>query len=150
VYPLKGDRPQEIGSAITYGRRYALVAVLNLRVAEDDDDAQRAEAEADLTPSQRAQGGARRSAQRTSRPSRPRAAPPAMDEEGGAEERPTPHNPDAPASKAARNKVFAVVKDLGYTVRAEYLEYVNRVLARHQSGPVGSTNDLTQEQAGWV
>jgi len=46
--------------------------------------------------------------------------------------------------------VFASVGDLDYTTREQRMEFVNRVLARHQAGPVGSSNDLTQEQAGWV
>jgi hypothetical protein len=34
--PATGD-PQEIGSAMTYGRRYNIVALLNLRTESDDD-----------------------------------------------------------------------------------------------------------------
>ena len=40
-YPLPaGGTPQEIGSAITYARRYALCAVTGLAPGGDDDDAQ--------------------------------------------------------------------------------------------------------------
>lgn len=43
-YPLPaGGSPQEIGSAITYARRYALCAVTGLAPAGDDDDATAAE-----------------------------------------------------------------------------------------------------------
>jgi ERF superfamily protein len=43
-YPLPGTgTPQQIGSAITYARRYTLTAVLGIAPAEDDDDAQAAE-----------------------------------------------------------------------------------------------------------
>ena len=34
--------PQEIGSAITYQRRYAIVSILNLNIGDDDDDATKA------------------------------------------------------------------------------------------------------------
>jgi len=38
VFPLpETDDPQKIGSAITYGRRYNLTALLNLRFDDDDD-----------------------------------------------------------------------------------------------------------------
>jgi hypothetical protein len=43
-YPLPSSgSPQEIGSAITYARRYALCAVTGLAPGGDDDDAQAAE-----------------------------------------------------------------------------------------------------------
>ena len=42
VYPLSTyDRPQEMGSAITYARRYALTSLLS--IAADDDDGQAAQ-----------------------------------------------------------------------------------------------------------
>ena len=37
-YPLPSGRPQEVGSAITYARRYALMAVTGVFPAEEDDD----------------------------------------------------------------------------------------------------------------
>jgi hypothetical protein len=142
-YPLKGERPQEIGSSMTYARRYLLVSVLNLRVAEDDDDAQATEERAQLSPSQQVQAarGPRKTVER--KPPRPRQAPP-----------PTPDtaaDEGAVRTEQQRKKVFALVStELGYGERAQYLEYVNNVLARHEAGPVGSTNELTVEQAGWV
>lgn len=42
VPPNDGKSPQALGSAITYGRRYALAAILGL-VADEDDDAEAAE-----------------------------------------------------------------------------------------------------------
>lgn len=41
-YPLPNVSSQATGSAITYARRYALDAVLNITPAEDDDDAEQA------------------------------------------------------------------------------------------------------------
>lgn len=37
MWPLKGDTPMQQGSAVTYGRRYSLLAVTGV-VSEDDDD----------------------------------------------------------------------------------------------------------------
>ena len=54
-----GDSAQSVGSAITYGKRYALSAVLGL-VAEDDDDG--ASASASPAPRQRAQAPAPKAA----------------------------------------------------------------------------------------
>lgn len=42
-YPLPNSAPQEIGSAITYARRYALAAVTGVAPGGDDDDAQKAQ-----------------------------------------------------------------------------------------------------------
>lgn len=43
TYPLREyDRPQEMGSALTYARRYSLTALLGI-AAEEDDDGQAAE-----------------------------------------------------------------------------------------------------------
>ena len=60
-YPLpQTGTPQEIGSAITYARRYCLCAVTGIAPDDDDDDAQAAEAAAKKaargTPPQRAAG----------------------------------------------------------------------------------------------
>lgn len=51
LYPLpSGGSPQEIGSAITYARRYALCAVTGLAPGGDDDDARSAQQRADGLP----------------------------------------------------------------------------------------------------
>lgn len=39
AYPLNGNTPQEIGSSITYARRYTLCAVTGVAPDEDDDGA---------------------------------------------------------------------------------------------------------------
>lgn len=41
LFPIDKElSPQDIGKAITYGRRYNLVALLNLKIVGEDDDAQ--------------------------------------------------------------------------------------------------------------
>ena len=50
-YPLpESGTPQQIGSAITYARRYCLTAVLGIAPVEDDDDGQAAEQAATWRP----------------------------------------------------------------------------------------------------
>jgi len=46
-YPLTGSTPQQIGSAITYGRRYCLCAVTGVAPEDDDDGARAAGAQAE-------------------------------------------------------------------------------------------------------
>lgn len=47
VYPANlTGKPQEIGSAITYAKRYALCAMLGLIVADEDDDGNKANSQA--------------------------------------------------------------------------------------------------------
>lgn len=139
VYPLKGERPQDIGSAITYGRRYALVAVLNLRVAEDDDDAQAAEERSQLSPSAQAQASRPRKASAQRAPARPRQAP-APVPEGGAQT----------LSRARQSAMFAALGELGLTEREPIMEYVNETLAKHGATAVVSSKELSDESAGWV
>jgi hypothetical protein len=143
-YPLAGDSPQKRGGEITFARRYALVAVLNLRVAGDDDEAQASEDRAAMSPSQQAQQGRapRKAAQRTQ--PRPRQAP--------------PQTPDvAPAegprmmSDDQRKKLFAAMGEAGVgNERQHYQAYINETLASHGAEPVESSTKLTFEQAGWV
>lgn len=55
VYPLpEPGRPQEMGSAITYARRYALCAVTGVAPEEDDDNAAAAEQSASQRESKQA------------------------------------------------------------------------------------------------
>lgn len=49
AYPLVGSTPQQIGSAITYARRYALAAVTGV-AADDDDDGELASTTSAATP----------------------------------------------------------------------------------------------------
>ena len=43
-FPLYGQKAQEIGSSVTYARRYSIVSLLSLNVDEDDDGNQANEA----------------------------------------------------------------------------------------------------------
>ena len=52
-YPLPNGKPQDVGSAITYARRYALCAVTGVAPGGDDDDAQKAQKAEPATVSKR-------------------------------------------------------------------------------------------------
>lgn len=52
MVPAKND-PQGLGSAITYQKRYALAAVLGLKLAEEDDDGNAASGKSRQTPTPR-------------------------------------------------------------------------------------------------
>ena len=146
MYPLAGDTPQKIGSAITYARRYALVALLNLRVANDDDDAAATEEQAQLSPSEQAKAGRtpRKPAQRA--PARPREAPAPTVEASRAPD------PNGPMTERQRGKFFATLGEAGYAERESIKAYVNavRLHADPELAPVESTRELTYAEAGWV
>lgn len=52
-YPLPQSSPQEIGSAVTYARRYALCAVTGVAPGGDDDDAGKAQEARNNRPARR-------------------------------------------------------------------------------------------------
>lgn len=56
AYPLPNATPQQVGSAITYARRYCLCAVTGV-APDDDDDGQAAQQSSTSTPSQPASQG---------------------------------------------------------------------------------------------
>jgi hypothetical protein len=69
TYPLREyGRPQEMGSALTYARRYSLTALLGI-AAEEDDDGQAAQ-----------QGNPREETARTPPPTKPKSTPKAAPE----------------------------------------------------------------------
>jgi hypothetical protein len=139
IWPVRGDTPQAQGGGLTYARRYALVAMLNLRVSEDDD-ALAAEAErAAMTPSERMKASQSPSkAVAAPRKPRPRpATPPPVDGQKG-----------LPANVRAR--FFATLAEIGLTDREPIMAYVNETLAKHNAQPVESSTELTPESAGWV
>ena len=59
-YPLPTGKPQDIGSAITYARRYALTAVTGVAPGGDDDDAAAAQKAAQARPESKAPAGWRK------------------------------------------------------------------------------------------
>lgn len=123
-YPLTGNQPQQIGSAITYGRRYLLGCMTGV-VTDDDDDGHLAQ---EAATKKRAK--AETSEPRTQTMSRPK---PAEKTPGG-------------ASPAQVRMIGALMSQLGLTDRNDALRYVADVIGRE----VGSRNDLSGQEASQV
>ena len=64
VYPIQEGRPQDVGSALTYARRYALCAVLGLVVSGDDDDARTAQENASTGRTEPVEAGSQMQAEK--------------------------------------------------------------------------------------
>ena len=79
-YPLGAGKPQEMGSAITYARRYALLAVTGIAAEDDDDDGQGG------TGTAQRGGGKQGKPREESTVSRNPSAPALPAEQGGAKE----------------------------------------------------------------
>lgn len=100
--PINGATPQQIGSSLTYMRRYLLGCMTGV-VTDDDDDGQLAE---QAKPRKRASAPAQRQ------------APPPPDDDGNG------------ISKAQLGKIGALMGELGITERAEALGYVKGCIGR--------------------
>lgn len=147
TWPLKlSENPQQMGSAVTYGRRYALLAVLGI-VSEDEDDdgnaangqryAQRAPASRQAPRETQAAGQGQPTAQRAQRPASSRP--------------PLPGETDKMTPKQ-QGMLHALFGKVDMTDRADRMQYVNEVLAE-SVGPdrqVASSAELTKREAGLV
>lgn len=143
TWPLKGDTPMQQGSAVTYGRRYSLLAVTGV-VAEDDDDdggaasgrnyAQRAQSK----PREQAAEPNGRTAQRAAQ--RPRGQRPALPGE----------DPNGPVGQDQHRHMHALWRELGYDGddnREQRLEITAKILGLEQ---LNSSTDITRGQADIV
>lgn len=131
LYPVKGETPMQQGSAITYGRRYALLAVTGV-VAEDEDDDGRAAV--GHHTAQRATHGrqpaGQATAQRAPRPRSATDAPPLPGESAG-------------ITEPQRKHIFALLGERGITDRDQRLAGISKVVGRQ----IASTNELTSAEA---
>ncbi len=136
-YPLKlSENPQHMGSAITYARRYVLLAVTGVAAEDEDDDGDRASGRrmAQRAPqASRAPTGERPNAQRAARPARSDSAPA------------LPGEPDK-ATQKQMGMMHALFGEIEMTSREDRLRYVSEVLGRE----VGSSGDITKREAGQV
>lgn len=158
-YPLPASSPQTIGGAITYARRYCLLAVTGAAPDEDDDDAQAAEdaarAQRRRPPETRADGSAT-DAELTRmaygrEPGTERFTVPPPDEDRWQGEPGEPLSPpaeDAPGSIGPQQKtrMFAMFAGLKMRDKAAQLAFIETVTGVQ----VGSRNDLSYRQAGDV
>lgn len=133
-YPLKlSDNPQQMGSAITYARRYVLLSLTGVAAEDEDDDG-------------RAAGGARGTAQRANTPATRTAA--AGKPAGRTAQRgqhaapPLPSDGPQPYTPAQRAKLMAVFGQLGIDDRTERLDICSRIVGRELS----SANELLLDE----
>lgn len=146
-YPLKlSENPQHMGSAITYARRYVLLALTGVAADDEDDDGTAA--------------NGHRYAQRTA-PTRRQAS---RDAEPAQPDRPTAQRAQRPASRpplpgetdtmtrAQQGKMHALFGQVDITDRDDRMQYVNEILAEKISPDrqVGSSSELTKAEAGHV
>lgn len=171
-FPILGDSPMKYGSAITYGRRYALLAVTGVVAEDEDDDGQAFE-----------EGVQRRPPSGRARQARPAQAPgatrrhagpapagrgttpplPGDDEEPpvggedtaqeGAQGPIDRARPDAPGTIERRQvtRIQTVFGELGFKGdenRDNRLDIVRRIL--RLDAPPASTTDLSHEQGETV
>lgn len=146
VWPLKlSDNPQQMGSATTYGRRYALLSVLGIVAEDEDDDGGTA--------------GGQRYAQRAA-PAR-RTTQPAPEDQPTAQraQRPAGARPALPGEKTAdrmtpsqQGMMHGLFKTVDMTDRDDRMKYVNEVLAAAvgEDRQVASSAELTKREAGLV
>jgi hypothetical protein len=129
-YPIFGDnKPQEFGKAITYGRRYALCAVVGLTPDKEDSEGKPVTAAAMR----------RKPAAKTAEPVDPDAVPAA----------PLPGEPVNMMTRPQQGRIFALLKDLGIS-DMDRGPTVNRILTEAGQPNVSSFKELTIVTAGHV
>jgi hypothetical protein len=132
-YPLKlSDNPQQMGSAITYARRYVLLSLTGVAAEDEDDDGQSA--------------SGRRTAQRATQPDR---------EPTQASERPTaqraqrPAGPPLPGERTdgitpqQQSLLHVLLGKVGKSNREDGLSYIGGVLKRE----ITTTKELSKADA---
>jgi len=151
-YPLpQSGSPQEIGSAITYARRYCLCSVTGVAPEEDDDDGAAASAGSRPKTAQRRPAGRQaersdpgpqqarptpRTAQRTAQPQ----GPPLPGEAGY--DQPTPLESPSLITSAQQKKLHATLADLNCADRDRGLRLIGVIVGR----PIESTKELTKDE----
>ncbi|MET8265962.1 ERF family protein [Micromonospora arida] len=136
-WPLKlSDNPQQMGSATTYGRRYALLAVTGIAAEDEDDDGQAA--------------SGTRTAQRQQRQQRPQPAPTgqatAQRAQRPAAGPPLPGENANGITDAQQRKLHASLRDAGKADREAGLTFIGGVVGRQ----ITSTKDLSAAEASRV
>lgn len=144
TWPIGKQAPQAMGSGVTYGRRYALLAVTGIAAKDDDDDGN-VQQPASRVRSDRA-GGA--TAQRSSPPTRGERSRPS---EQPAPPTPpaSPPSPPAPGPDVKQRRMFAQFRDLGLGEKEDRearLGLVTKMLGRQ----IGSVSDLSAGEVDGV
>lgn len=147
VWPLKlSENPQQMGSATTYGRRYALLAVLGIVAEDEDDDGNAASGQ---RYAQRAP--ASRQAPRETEPAA-QGQPTAQRAQRAAGGRPALPGETNKMTPSQQGMMHALFKKVDMTDRDDRMKYVNEVLADAvgEERQVASSAELTKKEAGYV
>ncbi|MCZ7434786.1 ERF family protein [Micromonospora sp. WMMC241] len=133
-YPLKlAENPQQMGSAITYARRYVLLALTGVAAEDEDDDGQAA--------------SGRRTAQRAQQ-NRPAPAATAAPERATAQRSPRPAGPPLPGDSDGitprqQSLLHVLLGKAGKGQREAGLGYISDVLERE----ITTTKELSKDDA---
>lgn len=122
--PTLPQKPQELGSVLTYLRRYALIALLGIAPEDDDDDGEQANQATGEKPKPRKRA-----------PAKP-PIPPSQEQQDAF------YKPDT-ITEPQMKKLQALFHGHEIEDREERLTYVNGVIER----PVESSKDLTKTEA---
>lgn len=135
-YPLKlSENPMQMGSAITYARRYVLLAITGIAAEDEDDDAQAYDGRtAQRATRQRSSTHGHSTPAATAQRSR---TAPAL---------PTETSITDPQQK----KMAVLMREAGITERTAALALVNEVLQRPADNQVTSRDQLTTAEASRV
>lgn len=115
-YPLKlAEQPMQMGSAITYARRYILTSILNIAAEDEDDDA--------------GTGTAQRKARR---------AEPEVQQQAAQRKPSGPPLPNEGAVARAQKKMFALFRERGVNGKDAMLAFIAEAVGRK----VASRNEL--------
>lgn len=129
-YPLKlSENPMQMGSAITYARRYVLLAITGIAAEDEDDDGQAANRG---TAQRRGQASEQRQRGATAQRSAP---PPPLPGEDA--------SPHGPITKPQLTKLHTVFSAVGWDDRADRLRATSTIVGR----PLGSATELTKAEA---
>jgi hypothetical protein len=134
-YPLKlADNPMQMGSAITYARRYVLLAITGIAAEDEDDDGHGAAGHRTAQRQQRQQPAptGQATAQRAQRPA---ATPP-----------PLPGENASGITQPQQGLLHKLLNDIGKGERDAGLGYISGVLDRD----IATTKDLTKADAKQV
>jgi hypothetical protein len=125
------------GGAVTYMRRFSLLAILNLAAGMEDDDGDSADAK---PPIQQTKPQPKPAVKTTAKPAQPQPAP------AKAEESPAQEAVDPPLSKDERDEIIGVLKHLAANNKTAFERFNAEYRAKFQVSDRIKTSDHIQEK----
>lgn len=127
------------GGAVTYQRRFALLAILNLAAGMEDDDGDSADAPA-KPPLQQTKPQVKPAVKTSATPTQPKPAP------AKAEESPAQEAVEPPLSKEERDEVIAVLKHMAANNKTAFERFNAEYRAHFKVSDRLKTSDHIQEK----